>query len=407
MKYLKLLGLLTAAFIATAIIGTKSASPTAVCSDEPKGGVCGSPYGITKIEGKSFAAELKTPVGTVACFSGGTFVGETTEKQTGEGKPLKGTVTQVPFALCKLGATSCTVQSVNKPYVALINWTTGSSGNLEFESSGVGTPGISILCGASIDCTYPFTSPMKIEGPSVIVADKATLGAGSGKNCPKSEGAPTWSTAYPLFKALYVANYAAQDKLCKKNESPCPGEEAYGSSTALAASLETGSATKFKLKISEESVETEYTVPCESSALEGKTTASAGFPLAGEITTLTFAECGGTCAVKALKLNYKAEIEATGGGNGSIRMLTGGGGGTPRLEVRCIGAYKCTYEASSIPTSATGGAPAKLSVNTTLNKVAGESDAKCGSQLKWEGSYKFTKPEAGGEAKMWLIREAI
>jgi hypothetical protein len=407
MKYLKLLGFLIAVFIATAIIGTRSAAPTALCSDEPKGGACGSPYGITKIEGKSTGAELKTPIGTIACFSGGTFIGETTEKQTGEGKPLKGTVTQMPFALCKLGITSCTVESVNRPYVALLSWTSGTKGDLEFESSGVGTPGISILCGASIDCTYPFTSPIQIEGPSVVFANKATLGAGSGKNCPKSEAAVTWSTGYQLFKAFYVANYAAQDKLCKKNESPCPGEETYGSSTALAAALETGSAAKFKLKISEESVETEYTVPCESSVLEGKTTAAGGLPLPAEITTLTFAECGGTCAIKALKLNYKAEVEATGGGNGSIRMLTGSGGGTPRLEVRCIGAYKCTYEASSIQTSATGGAPAKLSVNATLNKVAGESDAKCGSQLKWEGSYKFTKPEASGEAKMWLIREAI
>lgn len=410
MRYLKLPGLLVAIFIATAIMGPGSASPTALCKDEPKGGTCGSPYEVTKIEGKSVGAELNTPVGTVLCLSSGSFIGETTEKHTGEGKPLKGKVTQMTFSSCKVGGTPCTVQSVNTPYVALFSWTTGGEGDLKFESSGVGTPGISIACGASIECTYAFTSPITVEGPSVIFAGnpgKNTLGAGSGKNCPKSEASVTWATGYILTKAVYVANYASQDKLCKKNENPCLGEETYGSSTTLAATLEASSASKFKLKISEESMETEYTVPCGSSALEGKTTASAGFPLAGEITALTFAECGGTCAVKALKLNYKAEVEATGGGSGSIRMLTGGGGGTPRLEVRCIGAYKCTYESSSIPMSATGGAPAKLSVSATLNKVTGESEAKCGSQLKWEGAYKFTKPETGGEAKMWLIREAF
>jgi hypothetical protein len=406
MKYLKLLSLLIVALTASAVIGAKTATPTAICSDAPKGGACASPYGIKAFEGESFATQFQTPVGTVSCSSEGFFNGETTEKQTGAGKPLKGTVTKMSFAFCKLGITSCTVESVNKPYVALFKWTTGSRGDLEFESSGAGIPGISIACGASIDCTYAFTSPIQIEGPGNVIASKDTLGAGSGKTCPKPETA-TWSTLYELFGPLYVADYVGQDKLCKKNESPCPSEETYGSSTALSAVLESGSAAKLKLKINEESVETEYTVPCESSILEGKTTASAGLPLPGEITALTFAECGGTCAVKALKLNYKAEVEGAGSGSGSIRMLTGSGGGTPRLQVRCIGAYKCTYESSSISTSATGGAPAKLSVNATLNKVAGESDAKCGSQLKWEGSYKFTKPEAGGEAKMWLIREAI
>jgi hypothetical protein len=407
MKYLKLFGLLATVLVVTAVIGTDAASPTAVCSDEPNEGACGSPYELLKFTGLSPGAEFVTPVGTILCWSEGNFAGEISEKHTGQGKPLKGKVTQITFNLCKLETTSCTVKAVNTPYVAVLKWITGSRGTLELESGGAGTPGISIVCGTSIDCTYAIASPMEIEGPGVVFVSEGTLGSGSGKNCPKSGVPVIWSTWYEITSPLYVADFVVQDKLCKKNENPCPGGESYGSSTTFAGVLETGSTAKFKLKISEESVETEYTVPCTSSLLEGKTTASGGLPLPGEITTLTFAECGGTCAVKALKLNYKAEVTAVGGGNGSLKMVSGAGAGAPRLQVRCIGAYKCTYEANSISTNMTGGAPAKLAVAATLNKVAGESDAKCGSQLKWEGAYKFTKPEAAGEAKMWVIREAI
>jgi hypothetical protein len=407
MKLAKLIGLLMTVMAAMAVIGTGSALPTAICKDEPKAGTCGSPYGITSFSGEAPAAQFVTPIGTISCLLAGTIKGETTETHTGQGKPLKGQLTKMTFVGCKVGATSCTVEAAHIPYVALFKWTEASKGNLEFENGGSGAPGISLVCGASIDCTYAFTSPIRAEGPGYIVATKATLGTGTGKNCPKSESSVLWTAAYELFSPLYVADYVGQDKLCKKNESPCPGEEAYGTSTALSAALETGTTAKFKIKISEESTETEYTVACGSSALEGTTTASAGLPLPGEISTLSFAECGGTCAVTALKLKYKAELEATSSGNGTMRALTGGGGGTPHLQVRCIGAYKCVYEASPISMGITGGAPAKLSVSAALNKVAAESEAKCGSQLTWESSYKFTKPEASGEAKMWVIREAI
>jgi hypothetical protein len=134
--------------------------------------------------------------------------------------------------------------------------------------------------------------------------------------------------------------------------------------------------------------------------LEGKVT-SEGWPTTGEISSLSFSECGGTCAVKAFKLPFSVQIEATGSGNGTMTVT-----GSPRIRARCIGAYKCTYE--SLAFSITGGTPAAISPSASLSKlVAAESDAKCGSEMKWQGTYKFSKPETAGEAKMWIVRDGI
>jgi hypothetical protein len=100
------------------------------------------------------------------------------------------------------------------------------------------------------------------------------------------------------------------------------------------------------------------------------------------------------------------QMDASGGGNGTIEIAASAGGAAPRLQVKCIGAYKCTYETGSVSTSVTGGSPAKLSVNAVLGTLlAAESEEKCGPELRWEGKYEFTEPLAGGVAKMWIVRE--
>jgi hypothetical protein len=124
------------------------------------------------------------------------------------------------------------------------------------------------------------------------------------------------------------------------------------------------------------------------------------------VNALTFPECGGTCSATALAIPYAAKIEASGAGNGTIEMTAGGGGAPRHLRVKCIGAYKCTYEAGSVSTSITGGMPAKLSVNAVMGSlIAAESEEKCGPELRWEGKYELTEPLACGVAKMWIVRE--
>lgn len=412
MKVLRFGGVaIVAILVATAAFGTKSATPTALCSTNPSGGACGAP--IEKeafIEGStSKAATIVTGAGSISCSSSSIAM-ETTSGPAGKGVAVTGAVTSLGFGSCLLSGKACTVTTTNRPYLAQFQWTTGGNGELSFGNGGSGQPNLSVVCGTTIECAYTFESPLDIKGvffASTITASSDSAGKGSGKTCPGTS--VTWSAVYNVFEPepFFVGDYVPTTQLCKKNETPCLGGEAYGSPVSFAAGLETGTKSKLKVKITEESEETEYAVQCETSTVEGKVS-DGTLSMSGELTSISFGECGPTCSVKALKMPYAAKAEATGSGNGKIAFSKGGGGAAPRIRVRCIGAYKCTYESATVTPSISGGTPAKLVVSVTLStKVAAESDEKCGSQVKWEASYSFTKPEAGGEAKMWVVREGI
>lgn len=406
MKYLRVSILVLAGLsVVAGVVNTNSAKPTALCGAVSEKGLCNFPQEF--FAGEGFNIAFETPVGSVAC-SEGYIEAETTEPPTPKGTTLKGTITpSEEYGLCTGKGGFCSVRSVNASYLAEITWTSGNNADVKFGNGGAGPPGVEISCSSTIDCTYTYESPLELQGGSsaLLVASKDKLGSASGPICPGSGASITMTAKYAVGN-VYAADFFATTTLCKKNETPCSAEQTYGTGTALSAGLEAGTAAKLKLKINEESEETEYTVPCGASTIEGETTASGEGPVIGTIKSITFGECGPTCSAKASKLSYASQIDAIGSGNGTMTMLAGTG--SPRLRVRCIGAYKCTYESKSVSTSVTGGNPAKLSVSATLaTKVTGESDEKCGSQLKWEGTYKFTKPEAGGEAKMWVVREGI
>jgi hypothetical protein len=397
---------ITAVIVAAAIIGTQSASPTALCESEAKGGACGieSKY----FQGEEGSATIETSVGNISCTAP-YIEGETSEAATAKGVALKGKLWAMEFFGCTLAGKKCTAKPSVPSYPVLYKWLSASNGELEFTAGSL--PKVTLTCEGSIECTYSFESPLEIKGGSAgaasIVASKEVLGSASGKLCPKSGASLVWSGTFKLSQARFVADELTPVKLCKANETPCSAENTYASSSPIVAGLEAGTRANFSLSITEESEATEYTVSCETSTLEGSS-GLAKWPMLGSISSLKFGRCGGTCAIKALKLGYTAEIEASGGGNGTLAMKAGGGGEPPRLRVRCIGAYKCTYESTSISTSVTGGAPAKLAVTVIVSKlVTGESDAKCGSQVTWEGTYVLTKPEGTGGSKMWVTRTGV
>jgi hypothetical protein len=395
-KRILLFGLIvTMSAICIALIGANTASTTALCEDEPKEGLC-------QKEATFFSAgisKFETPVGTVSC---GTFVeAYGVEPATPKGKPLEGEMS-FQFPSCSNGAELCWVpfESEGLWSSASFNWTSGANGTVELTGNGEGFE-VEIVCQTKINCTYTLESELDVVGgkKGSIVASKEKMGSATGSTCPGSGAAISFSASY-ASGPFFVGSAIPPVTLCKKSESPCSAAESYGIPTSLSAGLETGSTAKLKLKITEESKTTEYTVACSASTLEGKATA-AGWPTKAEMSSAVFGECGGTCAVEAVKPPFTGEIEASGGGNGKLTL-------SPRLRVKCIGAYKCTYEASGLGNTITGGAPAKVQIGMVLNKlVSGESDAKCGAEMTWEGVYRFTKPEAGGEAKMWVEREGI
>ncbi|HEX5929041.1 MAG TPA: hypothetical protein VFY48_06575 [Solirubrobacterales bacterium] len=190
--------------------------------------------------------------------------------------------------------------------------------------------------------------------------------------------------------SLFIVGGAAPNpvtRLCKVSTSPCPKAERHPIGTAFEASLEGNSVFEFLYegKPREPS--------CEEGSLAGKTTVL-GKPLVGEVSAMAFKKCGaGVCAVEAQGLPYKAEIEKTTGGNGTLAMVSGGGG-PPKIEVNCGKSFKCIYKATSVSFAVTGsGTVPKLAVSQTLEKDAA-SEAECGATMTWKATYKLTKPTA-------------
>ncbi|MDX6609065.1 MAG: hypothetical protein QOF85_990 [Solirubrobacterales bacterium] len=401
--------------MALILIGVSSSSGTALCEDKGEGGSCTNLYvKSTAFAANSTSVKFETNLGTVSCTES-SFEGETTEEPTESGKSLETRIAVLKFSGCKVGETGCTVTSVKTAYAAPVSWTEGVKGSMTLKSGGSGTPGVSVKCGGIISCTSTGEPVLDVNGgeakAATVVASKDKLTPGEGSPCPKEI---SWTATYtftaPNAGAVFVQNQIANPvRLCKTNGFPfCASASTYPINTPLEAKLETGSA-EFTVKINGNPL----TTSCTSSTLTGKTTSFDTWPLKGEISALTFTNCGPVCHVLALLLKYEAEIEATNSGNGSGTItMRSGGSGPPRIKVDCGVNYICTYEVKSntLKTTVPGGvaAPAKLSVNALLDeKVVAGSEAKCGAELEWKGSYKFTKPEDGGTPKMWIIRYGV
>lgn len=179
--------------------------------------------------------------------------------------------------------------------------------------------------------------------------------------------------------------------LCKVNTDFC---EAYVLGTTVSASQE--QETKFVFPYEGEELEP----PCRVSTMSGKTTKE-GEALVGELTALSFKECGGgLCTVSAQHLPYKTEFKATSEGNGTMTWSSGGSG-APAFTIKCLGVAKCIYGAAEVALTITGGTPAKLSNSGVALKREAGSEEACGETgAKWEGIaavegkvlYKITTP---------------
>jgi hypothetical protein len=342
-------------------------------------------YFTTGAATKNFT--FTTSSGNVVCAAEAT--GKITD-MGGEGKAVKG-------ELLGLGVGSCTFNNElpcgwapkvnNLPYDAEFE---GSGGNGSMALSDASAVSIGITCWA-IECTFTAKKiTFEVTGGSqaFLAAKNAPVG-GTGAKCPATA---TLTAEFKTTSALHIVGGAAPSpgvRLCKVNADPCMS--VFGGfvvrhpiGTTLEASLEGSSVFEFLYEGKQREP------ACEEGTWTGKTTA-AGKPLIGEVSAMSFKKCGGgVCAVEAQNLGYKAEIEKTSGGNGTL-ALASGGGGSPRIEVNCGGAFKCIYKATSVSLAITGGSPAKLAPSQTLEKDAA-SGAECGSTMTWKATYKLTKP---------------
>lgn len=184
-----------------------------------------------------------------------------------------------------------------------------------------------------------------------------------------------------------VASAIEPTAICSKVQSECSEENLYPVATKL-----TGTSTN--LNITTESL---GTLKCESSKVEGATTADYGYSLPVEVSALSFTGCkisSLTCTVKALNTPYTGWLEKTGG-EGSFEVVEETGSGVA-LEINC-GVVTCTYATepafSFNPSSA---------LQLAASGVLLEEGGACG-EAELSGSYAV---KTGGGANVFAVENA-
>jgi hypothetical protein len=189
----------------------------------------------------------------------------------------------------------------------------------------------------------------------------------------------------------FAAASASASELCSTNTSPCTGTM-YMPGTAVSAS-----STSAVLTTSGGLVNP--TVTCKKSSTGGETTTTGGVgtTVNGSLSSLTFSECThnlasppeNTCTATAVNLPYLAKGTATGGGNGTLKVESGGKG-NPGAKVECKGLPTCTYSAASVTLDVTGGNPATV----VANKEALSGGAfPCPPNAQWTATYTVNAPK--------------
>ncbi len=373
------LGLATAGFASASTLCRVNQTP---CTAEEA-------YEPTEFIGASGAnnTTIATNLGNIVCSTSAS--GKVTGVG-GEGETTEVEISVFEYTGCKVGELPCgwPQQAKNLPYTAKFNGSGGSGTMTLSDPSGVG---VHVTCWG-ISCTFAASSiEFQVTGgtPATIVASGVPMGF-SGSNCPTTATFSSQLKTTSPTASLFIVGGAAPGpvtRLCFSNTNPCPKllfRHPVG--TTLEGSLEGKSTFEFLYegKLREPA--------CEGGALTAKTT-EAGKPLIGQLSAMTFSSCGaGVCAVEAQSLPYKAEIEKTSSGNGTLALVSGGSG-PPKIEVNCGKSFKCVYKATSVSLAVTGGGPAKLGASATLEKDAA-SETECGASMTWKATYKLTKPTA-------------
>ncbi|MDX6601808.1 MAG: hypothetical protein QOF13_1010 [Solirubrobacterales bacterium] len=391
MRFIKMLGVAVAAALAVmAFVVANSASAATLCESNanpcPEGEVYPS---NTPVEAeKTAGAVIHTDLVNVTCA---TAKMKGTTLTTALGESDGGEITSLTFANCtRPFGVACGagggVTAVNLPYKFAVTASGGGNGTVALASGGKGPPGLEVKCGL-IECTLTPSAapviPLTITGGNPASAKvSASLPGWKGTLCPKklAELNAEYEVTTPK---LFIESEVAPPALCSLNVAPCSAPETYPIGTAIEAELEAESKFVFVYnKAKKEPV-------CKESTAEGETTGTGEF-LAGKFKNLEFVECG-TCPVTTATAPYPFDIDRTGSGNG-VMSLSG-----ISFTLECGVLEKCTYHATGVDFTLTGGAIAKLvSPKIALTR---ESGLLCSETATWEGvggveqvKYEITAP---------------
>jgi hypothetical protein len=188
-----------------------------------------------------------------------------------------------------------------------------------------------------------------------------------------------------LVAGAFAASAAAlPTKLCKANEATCSAANTYG------LSPENFKGTIATMKLEQAGF---LTVGCNPGKLASTLSEGSG-PLTGEVWKWNFFNCAPEgCTVATPKTEgtgYSAEVEATTGGNGTMRI-----GGTPTLVLTCASPnVTCTYKVTSMELSVLGGGAeeAAISANAKLTKDFFKSSFACRETATYEAKHWLVEP---------------
>jgi hypothetical protein len=194
---------------------------------------------------------------------------------------------------------------------------------------------------------------------------------------------------------------AANTTLCNSALSPCPAANQYAANTVLNATLKTGT----NAVLSTSGGLMNPTVTCTNSTVALKNTAVTGNPLPASVTSLAFNNGGtppaactsvnptSTCTVTVNSLPYSGSVNLTTAGNGTLTV------NNPNVTVACSGLPTCTYSASSVAGTVTGGNPAVVAFNSVALTVAGGFG--CPTGATWTATYQLVNV-GGSPTAVWV-----
>src|SRR5215218_5369860 len=186
--------------------------------------------------------------------------------------------------------------------------------------------------------------------------------------------------------SLGIPGSASAMELCSTNTSPCTGTK-YGVGTTISAQLKAGTSTVLTNSITN--------VKCTKSRFFATIISfptpwgRISIPAVGVETSECHTSSGTSCTVTPNNLPWTGDIGASGGGNGSLSIYSGGTG-NPSATVVCGFLINCTFSTAKATLSVTGGNPAIVKANGVPLERSG---GFCPSTSNWDAEYEITSPK--------------
>jgi hypothetical protein len=337
--------------------------------------------------GTAIEASLKSGTGfqlsagfvTVSC-TGSTLSGKANAEY---GAPLSLEVSALSMSSC-VGCTSNEFQ--NLPYSASAEQSTGNNATVSVKSSGKGSPSAKIKgCPFGASCKYGASEmSLTLEGgnPASLVAKEVPLELQEGGGLCAKVGKVNATYEITTPKPVY-ASRVAETMLCKEFANPCPAASVLPKGT----SIEGVGKLSFELGIF-------GVISCPESTVSTATSAEAGNPLPGTMTSVTLSGCAGCKSIKFASLPYTTSIEPTTNGNGKMTVKSA------KIEFAgCPFETVCTFEGSNMPLELKGGNfPQLIAKEVKLGRIAGGSN--CGEILTINATW-----QSKTKNPVWVARQ--